>query len=116
MSSSKVSSFPPLKANHTLTVAAFARVFRIGQQQETYITRCIVENTVDEQLLEMQERKKEVISNAMDDRSIMANLTLPELLRLFGPVAYDANSKPFIMVDDEAEMQGLVPPVTVVDE
>lgn len=51
----------------------------------------------------MQEEKREVISHAMDDRSIMAQLTLPELLRLFGPIAYDGNHKPFIMVDDDDE-------------
>lgn len=86
-----------------LTVEAFARVHRIGQKEETYITRCLVEDTVDERLLEMQEEKKEIISTAMDDRSVMANLTLPELMKLFGPVAYDENSKPFILVDDGLE-------------
>jgi len=75
-------------------------VFRVGQNQETYITRCVVEDTVDERLVEMQEEKSKVISTAMDDRSIMAQLTLPELLKLFGPVAYDENSKPFILVED----------------
>lgn len=64
-----------------------------------------MEDTVDDRLLEMQEEKKEVISKAMDDRSVMANLTLPELLKLFGPVAYDENSKPFILVD-ELEYRG----------
>lgn len=83
-----------------LTLEAFARVFRIGQKQETYITRCVVEDTVDERLIEMQEEKKEIISNAMDDRSVMAQLTLPELLKLFGPVGYDGG-KPFILVDDD---------------
>ncbi len=75
-------------------------MFRVGQNQETYITRCVVEDTVDERLVEMQEEKSKVISTAMDDRSIMAQLTLPELLKLFGPVAYDENSKPFILVED----------------
>lgn len=84
-----------------LTVQAFARVHRIGQKEETYITRFVVEDTVDQRLMKMQEDKKEIISTAMDDRSILANLTLPELLKLFGPVAYDENSKPFILVDDE---------------
>ena len=84
-----------------LTVEAFARVHRIGQTEETYITRCVVEDTVDERLMEMQEEKRGIISTAMNDRSIMAHLTLSELLKLFGPVAYDENSKPFIMVDDE---------------
>lgn len=82
---------------------------RIGQKEETYITRCVVEDTVDERLLEMQEKKKEIISIAMDDRSVMANLTLPELLKLFGPVAYDENSKPFILVDDELEIRSKQP-------
>ncbi len=95
---------PSIKpGTHALTspkLTAFARVHRIGQDKETYITRCIVEDTVDDRLLEMQEEKKEVISKAMDDRSVMANLTLPELLKLFGPVAYDENSKPFILVDE----------------
>lgn len=84
-----------------LSLKAFARVFRIGQEQKTYITRYVVEDTVDERLIEMQEEKSEVISGALDDRSVLARLTLPELLRLFGSVAYDENSKPFILVDDD---------------
>lgn len=83
-----------------LILVAFARVHRIGQQQETYITRFLIEGTVDEQLLAMQEKKKEIISTAMDDRSIMAQLNLEELLRLFGPVGYNGE-KPFIIVDDD---------------
>ena len=92
-----------------LIVEAFARVHRIGQKQETYITRCVVEDTVDERLIEMQEAKREIISTAMDDRSVMANLTLPELLKLFGPVAYDENSKPFILVDDDLGVRSKQP-------
>ena len=75
---------------------------RIGQKHETHITRFVVENTIDERLVKMQEEKKEVISTAMDDRSVLANLTLPELMKLFGPVAYK-DSKPFILVDDPFE-------------
>lgn len=84
---------------------AFARVHRIGQTQETYITRFTIENTIDVRLLEMQEEKKELIGAAMDDRSILSQLTLPELLRLFGEVAYDENSKPFILVDDHTTVR-----------
>ena len=102
-------TFDTTHSHHILTIIAFARVFRIGQTQETYITRCVVEDTVDEQLIEMQEEKKGIISTAMDDRSVMAQLTLPELLRLFGPVAYDENSKPFIFADDE-ELRSQKPP------
>lgn len=63
----------------------------------------------------MQEEKRAVISHAMDDRSIMAQLTLPELLRLFGPVAYDENSKPFIMVDDDYALRANLPTLVTDD-
>ena len=92
--------------NRCVEQQAFARVHRIGQKEETYITRYVMKDTVDERLVAMQEEKHEVISAAMDDRTILAHLTLPELLKLFGPVAYDENSKPFILVDDE---NGLLP-------
>lgn len=92
-----------------LTSKAFARVHRIGQDKETFITRYVVQNTVDEQLLKMQEEKREIISSAMDDRSVLANLTLPELLKLFGPVAYDENSKPFILLDDDLNVPSMQP-------
>jgi len=87
--------------NSCVEQQAFARVHRIGQTQETYITRFTIEDTVDDRLLAMQEKKKEIIGAAMDDRSVLSQLTLAELLRLFGDVAYDENSKPFILVDDE---------------
>ena len=99
-----------------LTVQAFARVHRIGQKEETYITRCVVEDTVDERLLEMQEEKMEIISNAMDDRSVMAKLTLPELMKLFGPVAYNQNSRPFILVDDDFEPRSKRPTTSAAEE
>jgi len=91
---------------HRLKYEAFARVFRVGQTQETYITRCVVKGTVDERLIAMQEEKTQIISGAMDDRSVMAQLTVTELMRLFGPVAYDENSKPFILVDDDVTIHG----------
>jgi len=46
---------------------AFCRVFRIGQKEETYMSRLCVKNTVDERLIEMQKRKQEEIAEVMDD-------------------------------------------------
>ena len=66
----------------------------------------MVEGTVDERLIEMQEEKREIINGAMDDRSILARLSVAELMRLFGPVKYNEHSHPFIMVDDDADEAG----------
>lgn len=46
---------------------AFCRVFRIGQKEETFMSRLCVKNTVDARLIEMQERKQEEIDAVMAD-------------------------------------------------
>lgn len=47
---------------------AFCRVFRIGQQDETFMTRMCVKETVDERLIEMQKNKQREIDEVMEDR------------------------------------------------
>lgn len=47
---------------------AFCRVFRIGQKDETFMTRMCVRNTVDERLIEMQKTKQKEIDEVMDNR------------------------------------------------
>jgi SNF2 family DNA or RNA helicase len=46
---------------------AFCRVFRIGQNNETYMSRLCVRNTVDARLVAMQERKQKEINGVMED-------------------------------------------------
>ena len=46
---------------------AFCRVFRIGQVEETSMSRLCVRNTVDERLIQMQERKQREIEKVMED-------------------------------------------------
>ena len=45
---------------------AFCRVFRIGQKEETFMSRICVKNTVDEKLIDMQKRKDAEIKAVMD--------------------------------------------------
>ena len=49
----------------------------------------------------MQREKREIITAAIDDDTVLPKLTLEELMSLFGPVHHDEESKPFILVDDE---------------
>jgi SNF2 family DNA or RNA helicase len=46
---------------------AFCRVFRIGQKEETYMSRLCVKNSIDSSLVEMQERKSKEIAQVMED-------------------------------------------------
>ncbi|KAF1839467.1 hypothetical protein BDW02DRAFT_635750 [Decorospora gaudefroyi] len=82
---------------------AFCRVFRIGQVEETFMSRLCVKNTVDERLIEMQERKEEEIASVMenDGRTLKKQvMNIGELMKLFGNLAEDSEGKPFILVDN----------------
>jgi SNF2 family DNA or RNA helicase len=52
--------------NSSVEQQAFCRVFRIGQAQETSMTRFVVEKTVDENMVKMQDRKQHEIDQVMD--------------------------------------------------
>ena len=82
------------------TQEAFCRIFRIGQQSETYINRFVLKGTVDERLIALQERKKKLIGKALGDTQAFKHFTGEDLMSLFGTVRYDENSKPFVVVED----------------
>ncbi|MCJ1311340.1 hypothetical protein MMC25_005011 [Agyrium rufum] len=96
--------------NSSVEQQAFCRVFRIGQEKQTYITRFVVKNTVDDKLLKMQEHKSERIGAAMgDDGSREDKFTLKDLMRLFGPVKeedMENGRREFIIVEDRPEDEG----------
>jgi SNF2 family DNA or RNA helicase len=54
--------------NSSVEQQAFCRVFRMGQEHETSLTRFVVENTVDQNMIEMQRRKQEEIDQVMDTK------------------------------------------------
>ncbi len=54
--------------NEAVEQQAFGRVFRIGQKSETAMTRFVVENSVDQRIVEMQERKREQIERVVDGK------------------------------------------------
>jgi SNF2 family DNA or RNA helicase len=96
--------------NHAIEQQAFCRVFRYGQVAQTYMTRFCVRNTVDEKLINMQERKTAEIDEVMEDNGkTMKKLSMGDLLRLFGPVREMDDGTPFIMPDEE-EATGCVDP------
>ena len=76
----------------------------MGQKQETYIQRFAVKNTIDDDLLKMQERKTELVSRALgDDGREPSVFSVEELLRLFGRVDEDEEGRPFIFAESEDE-------------
>ncbi|CAO2654805.1 Nn.00g115380.m01.CDS01 [Neocucurbitaria sp. VM-36] len=80
---------------------AFCRVFRIGQKEETFMSRLCVKDTVDERLIQMQKRKQAEIEAVMDDDgSRVKRMGIRDLMRLFGNLQEDSDGTPYIMVDN----------------
>ncbi|KXT07965.1 hypothetical protein AC579_8596 [Pseudocercospora musae] len=96
--------------NSAVEQQAFCRVFRIGQTEETRMTRFVVENSIDAAMMAMKERKEKEIDEVMENPRLKENLSVEELMRMFGDVRRDDNGKPFIFarqVDGVGEEENL---------
>ena len=47
------------------------------------------------------------LANLHGKRSVMSKLTINEILRLFGEVSFDKDSRPFIRLDDDEKLDSL---------
>ncbi|KAH7409732.1 SNF2 family N-terminal domain-containing protein [Cadophora sp. MPI-SDFR-AT-0126] len=81
--------------NHAVEQQAFGRIFRIGQNKETYMTRLVVKNSVDMRMLSMQLHKLENLEKAMRDGETKEReaLSLKQLANLFGFLKTDGDGE-----------------------
>lgn len=93
--------------NSSVEEQASCRVFRIGQEFETFMIRFVVENSADSKLMDMQLRKNALINQAIDDKSVMSKLSTEDILRLFGEIKLDNNQRPFVHLDDDEKLDSL---------
>ncbi|KAF9220758.1 hypothetical protein BS17DRAFT_786466 [Gyrodon lividus] len=65
---------------------AFDRVHRLGQQKETFVRRLVIENTVEDRVLALQERKKNLADGSLGEGTgkKIGRLSVRELANLFG--------------------------------
>ncbi|KAJ3034755.1 hypothetical protein HDV00_004733 [Rhizophlyctis rosea] len=73
--------------NPALEDQAIDRVHRIGQTRPVEVVRLTVEGTVEDRILQLQDKKREMINGALDEGAASAlrnkKLTTEDLLRLF---------------------------------
>jgi SNF2 family DNA or RNA helicase len=94
--------------NESVEHQAFCRCYRIGQTRDVEITRFVVKGTIDDDILAMQERKTAEIDTALEKRNNARNLSVRDLVQLFGPMQVDEDGNligdpdddPFIFVED----------------
>ncbi|KAK4099193.1 hypothetical protein N658DRAFT_487787 [Parathielavia hyrcaniae] len=102
--------------NTALENQAFGRVHRIGQEKETYFVKIVVRDTIDEGLLQMQERKARMIAKALPENGKATEPTLDsveELRRLFSMCVdeHEGEDEPgegavIVLSDDDDEDEG----------
>lgn len=65
---------------------AMDRAHRIGQMRPVFVHRLVIEGTVEDRILELQRKKKELIMGALDENGMksIGKLNQKELLFLFG--------------------------------
>ena len=68
VAASQVIIFDPFW-NPYIEEQAIDRAHRIGQQREVHIHRILVEKTVEDRILELQDKKREVIEGALDENA-----------------------------------------------
>jgi hypothetical protein len=108
--------------NESVENQAFCRCYRIGQTRPVDIRRYVIKNTIDDRVLQMQEKKKAQIDGALEGRSPRI-LSVEDLVHLFGPPDVDENGivqgdpeeEPFIFVEDEEQPKPHEVPVRPVD-
>ncbi|KAG9500098.1 hypothetical protein J7337_008565 [Fusarium musae] len=72
--------------NPYIEMQAVDRAYRIGQQQEVKVYRILTKETVEDRIVELQNKKKEMVEAALDETagSKIGRLSINDLKTLFG--------------------------------
>eukprot|EP00842_Homolaphlyctis_polyrhiza_P001650 jgi/Hompol1/2486/HPOL_006044-RA len=68
-----------------MRLAAIDRVHRIGQTSKVEVWRLVVQGTVEERILSIQDRKRQIVSGSLGEGDLkLERLTIEDLRYLFG--------------------------------
>ncbi|XP_014560185.1 hypothetical protein COCVIDRAFT_34661 [Bipolaris victoriae FI3] len=84
---------------------AFCRVFRIGQKEKTFMSRLCVQNTIDNRIIEIQERKEKELERVMKEGGRpVQGINIRKLIEMFvGEIGEGVDDDVSTMADDEME-------------
>ncbi|EXJ93368.1 hypothetical protein A1O1_01760 [Capronia coronata CBS 617.96] len=100
--------------NSSIEAQAYCRAFRIGQQRKVEVLRFVVKDSIDEDLIKMQDRKDVEVTGAIGPDSHGKRATIQQLLSLFGEVQEEGQNE-FILVEDEDQNDDDDPNVPMAD-
>ncbi|KAL4802655.1 SNF2 family N-terminal domain-containing protein [Aspergillus unguis] len=82
--------------NEAVQNQAFCRLLRHGQLQNVECIKIVVEESIDDYLLDMQERKTNEITSTMGEVTLGKRDTAIELLKLFADVSTDQEGRLYV--------------------
>ncbi|KAI0904412.1 P-loop containing nucleoside triphosphate hydrolase protein [Ustulina deusta] len=87
--------------NKGLEEQAFGRVYRLGQEKQTYHTRIIAKKTIETSMVSLQDAKEISIADALEGKFSGEISALQQNAGLFGRVGYDNDGNIISVSDDE---------------
>jgi SNF2 family DNA or RNA helicase len=69
--------------NSSVEAQAYCRAFRIGQESVVDVLRFVVKDSIDEDLIKMQERKDIEVNDAIGPENLKKRCTIQDLIELF---------------------------------
>ena len=91
--------------NNAIEQQAFCRVYRIGQDKETFMLHLGISNTIDERMEAIKKDKQLKIDAMVDENEVRKRLSVQDMLRLFGKVEQDEEGR-IRVVEDGNEGDG----------
>jgi hypothetical protein len=76
----------------------------------------VARNTIDEAMMQVKERKQIEIDELMNNSKLRENLTVIDLMRLFGKVEEDEEGRPFIFADAQPDDGTVIPRANIDDD
>uniref|UniRef100_A0A6C0JQ57 Helicase n=1 Tax=viral metagenome TaxID=1070528 RepID=A0A6C0JQ57_9ZZZZ len=69
--------------NPALEDQAFDRIYRLGQLKDVHIYKFYMTNTIEEHVLKLQEKKKKLALNVLEDHNVDKGLDKHEIIKIF---------------------------------
>ena len=90
--------------NSAIEAQAYCRAFRIGQEKRVDVLRFVVKDSIDEDLVQMQDDKDLEVAGAIGPESMGKRATIKQLLELFGEVKEEGQNE-FILIEDDDDVE-----------
>ncbi|GAD98173.1 SNF2 family helicase [Paecilomyces variotii No. 5] len=91
--------------NEAVQQQAYCRLFRIGQERNVEVVKLVVKGSIDEYMIDLQNRKSVEIDKTIGDAALSDRATVAELLKMFGRVEEDEDGVLRVIPDAEEQQE-----------